>query len=173
MRDERSQLELTRDDEAQGSLGGGAMVFAVAHQHEAGTEEMARLEAHVFAEHAEKRHAAARAIHEKLDRRGQAGEINRVVESGGIARGRPGDGIGREGAMRAEAGREDATIGDNIEANDFRGTVSAGELHGDQTGGAEAGKTEASTGYAAERGELLKGNFDAHREFERGERGGG
>ena len=26
---------------------------------------------------------------------------------------------------------------------------------------------------AAERGELLKGNFDAHREFERGERGGG
>ena len=75
--------------------------------------------------------------------------------------------------MRGEGRGEGATLGDDIEADDFRGPVRAGELHGDETGGAEAGEPEPTTGDAAERGELLKGNLDAHREFERGERGGG
>ena len=86
MRDERSQLKLACHDVAQGVLGGGAMVFAVAHEHETRTKEMARLEPHLLAEHAEERHAAPGAIHEKLDRRGQASEVDRVVEGGGIAR---------------------------------------------------------------------------------------
>jgi len=94
---------LARDDAAQGGLGGGAMVFAVAHEYEAGAEEVAGAEAHVLAEHAQERYAAARAIHEKLDGRGQAGEVDRVVEGGRVTRWRPDEGIGRKGAVRAEA----------------------------------------------------------------------
>lgn len=70
--DERRETEFSLDDETQRGLRGGAVVLAVAHEQQAGAEEMAGGEAHFVAEHAEEGHTALRAIHEEFDRGGHA-----------------------------------------------------------------------------------------------------